>query len=314
MSTQNPRTTPIAFSPPASVPARAPAATPAAVLRPLTGPIQIDCNGVQHELRSGSLLIGRLAECDLMLEDDLVSRMHARIFVGPDGVTIEDLHSTNGVYVNGDRIVQVASLNAGDRAVIGVQELTFQEIGTDPAPPLEAPPLAAPPASVELLRIPAVKSSDTPGLQGRSSAVPVTARAEALDLLGTLARRLANEHKAEQAPRMLGPHLRGILRGASSGLVVPEALATSASEYAIDLAHWTADPAWLDYVVELHLVTRRLVPGPILAALQRAERWVGAMNRPLLEYYVSSFAERVKTLDRDEKGRLTMLRRILKKR
>jgi hypothetical protein len=142
----------------------------------------------------------------------------------------------------------------------------------------------------------------------------VTARAEALDLLGTLARRLANEHKAEQAPRMLGPHLRGILRGASSGLVVAESLATSASEYAIDLAHWTADPAWLDYVIELHLVTRRLVAGPILAALQRAERWVGAMNRPLLEYYVSSFADRVKTLDRDEKARLTMLRRILKKR
>jgi hypothetical protein len=113
---------------------------------------------------------------------------------------------------------------------------------------------------------------------------------------------------------MLGPHLRGILRGASSGLVVPDTLAISASEYAIDLAHWTADPTWLDYVIELHLVTHRLVPSTILAALQRAERWVGAMNRPMLEYYVSSFSERSKQLDRDEKARLTVLRRILKKR
>jgi hypothetical protein len=311
MSTQNFRITPIAFSPPASSPPPAPA-----VLRPLAGPIVINCNGTQHELRSGSLLIGRLAECDIMLEEELVSRMHARIFVGPDGVTIEDLHSTNGVFVNGDRIVQVASLNVGDRALIGAQELSFEEIRTDPAPPLSPSLSTPPPSGSGTFRAaePLTPAQQAPNQAGAAAAIPVTARAEALDLLGTLARRLANENKAEQAPRMLGPHLRGILRGASSGLVVPEALATSASEYAIDLAHWTADASWLDYVIELHLVTRRLVPSSILAALQRAERWVGAMNRPMLEYYVASFSERSKQLDRDEKARLTVLRRILKKR
>ena len=67
-------------------------------------------------------------------------------------------------------------------------------------------------------------------------------------------------------------------------------------------------------MIELHLVTKRLVSAPILAALQRAERWVGPLNRSLLEYYIASFAERPKGFDRDDKARLAMLRRLLKKK
>jgi pSer/pThr/pTyr-binding forkhead associated (FHA) protein len=298
MSKFTPRNTPLAFTPPA----RRASQPPASVLRPLLGPILVTCGNVSQELRSGSLLIGRLAECDLMLDEVLVSRMHARLLVTSEGVTLEDLHSTNGVYVNGDRITQAAALNVGDRALIGSQEISFSEIGTDPAPNssfnLEEPRTS-----------PIVETSHSGSKPG---AIPITTRADALQLLGTMARRLANEHKAEQAPRMLGPHLRGILRGAGSGLVVPEALSTLASEYALDLAHWTADPRWLDYVVELHLVTKRLFSAPILAALQRAERWVGPLNRSLLEYYVAACARM--QLDRDEKARLALVKRILKKK
>lgn len=310
MTTQAPRKTPVAVPPPAARSA-APRA-PAALAKPLVGPIAVTCAGVSLELRSGSLLIGRLSECDLVLEDTLVSRMHARIYVSAEGVRLEDLHSTNGVYVNGDRIVQTAALNVGDHAVIGTQSLSFSEIGTDPAPPLSSPPLSGLGPQVAPAQTPS--APDTPRSLDKAAPIPITARAEALDLLGTLARRLANEHKADQAPRMLGPHLRGILRGASSGLVVPEALSALASEYAIDLAHWTADARWLDYVIELHLVTRRLMSATILAGLQRAERWVGPMNRPLLEYYVNSFAGQQRDLDPSERSRMGLLRRILKKK
>lgn len=292
------RTTPVAFLRPLR------SQRPTAVPRPLVGPIGVKCADMALELRSGSLLVGRLTECDLVLDDPLVSRMHARIALASDAVTLEDLHSTNGVYVNGERLLQVVSLNVGDCVVIGGQEIELTELRTDPAP---SPPVAdeesqPPPSTPKTLRtaLPA-------------NAIPITARAEALDMLGTLARRLANEHKADQAPRMLGPHLRGILRGASSGLVVPEALSDLASEYALDLAHWTADPLWLDYVIELHLVTGRLISAPLLAGLQRAERWVGSMNRARLEYYVATFAG-TKKLDASAKQRLAMLRRLLKKK
>ena len=307
MTTRTHRTTPLVAPPLTRVPA---ARAPTSVPRPLVGPILVTCAGVSQELRNGSLLVGRLSECDVVLEDSLVSRMHARVCVSKEGVTLEDLHSTNGVYVNGDRVTQVAALNIGDRALIGTQELTFFEIGTDPAPPRSSSPVASPEAAVNTAKA----APDASRALDKSVAIPVTARAEALDLLGTLARRLANEQKAEQAPRMLGPHLRGILRGAGAGLVVPESLSTLASEYALDLAHWTAESRWLDYVIELHLVTKRLLSAPSLAALQRAERWVGPINRPLLEYYVASFGSRLKELDASEKARLGMLRRLLKRK
>jgi len=302
MTKDKKRTTPVTTLRPSRGVERLPAA-----VRPLMAPINVTAGAMTQELRSGSLLIGRSSECEIVLHDHLVSRVHARLVVTADGVTLEDLHSTNGVYVNGDRIVQMAALNAGDVAMIGSEELTFAEIGTDPVPP---PP---PPSTPEAAEHPSPSTPRAPAPIDPGAVIPITARAEALDLLGTLARRLANEQKGEQAPRMLGPHLRGILRGAGAGLVVPETLSRLACEYALDLAHWTADPSWLDYVIELHLVTKRLLSAPLLAGLQRAERWVGPMNRSLLEYYVTSFAGQ-KQLDASEKRRLLLLRRLLKKK
>lgn len=273
---------------------------------PLVGPVLVRCGPAEHELRRGSLLIGRGHECEIVVEDPLVSRLHARIHVDAEGVKVEDLYSTNGVFLNGERIMHARLIHGGDRLFVGNHEITFVEIRTDPAP---AP--SVPPASVRYSQEPGTRPNIS---EGAGMDIPITARADALDLLGNLARRLANDVKAEQAPRMLGPHLQGILRGASAGLIVPPPLCEIASEYAVDLAHWTSDPSWLDYVVELHLVTKRLMSATTISALQRSERWVGALNRKQLEYYVGGFAPTQGKLDKDERARLATLRRILKKK
>jgi len=83
------------------------------------------------ELREGSLLAGRLPECDVMIDDGLVSRMHARISVRDDSVVVEDLHSTNGVYVNGARITHSALLREGDRLLLGTTEISLFEARPD---------------------------------------------------------------------------------------------------------------------------------------------------------------------------------------
>jgi hypothetical protein len=277
--------------------------------KPLAPPIRIACGGAEHELRQGSALIGRGTECELVVDDSLVSRMHARIEVNAEGVWLEDLYSTNGVYLNGERILQPRLIHEGDCVFVGGQELTFVELRTDPASAPSTPPLSSRFAGTH--DPPTYK---THGNHGAPADIPITARADALDLLGNLARRLANDVKAEQAPRMLGPHLEGILRGASTGLVVPEALGQIACEYAIDLAHWTGEARWLDYVVELHLVTKRMMSAATVSALQRSERWIGALDRSLLDYYVNSFASRGAELDREARARLATLRRLLKKK
>lgn len=272
---------------------------------PLTGPVMVRSGSLECELRRGSLLVGRGTECDLTLEDPLVSRLHARIHLDPEGVKAEDLYSTNGVYLNGERITHARLVHTGDRLFVGSHEVTFVPLPPDPA---RAP--SVPPSSVPYNREPATRPNIVPGALD----IPITARADALDLLGSLARRLANDVKAEQAPRMLAPHLQGILQGASAGLVVPPALCEIASEYAVDLAHWTSDSSWLDYVVELHLVTKRLMSAATIASLQRSERWVGALDRRQLEYYVGSFVQSQRRFDKEERTRMSTLRRLLKKR
>lgn len=67
----------------------------------------------------GPLQIGRGATCDLRLEDVYVSNVHARIFPREGCWYVEDLGSTNGTFVNEERIAAPAPVRAGDRVRVG---------------------------------------------------------------------------------------------------------------------------------------------------------------------------------------------------
>jgi two-component system, cell cycle response regulator len=75
--------------------------------------------GAVRRLDVPTLLIGRGSECDLALQDDGVSRRHAKIIqYGNGAVTVKDLGSTNGTFVNG-RPVTTTTLEDGDRIQLG---------------------------------------------------------------------------------------------------------------------------------------------------------------------------------------------------
>jgi pSer/pThr/pTyr-binding forkhead associated (FHA) protein len=63
--------------------------------------------------------IGRGIECELRIEDTYASQQHARIFGRNGGWYVEDLGSTNGTFVNEQRLVAPAMLQPGDRVRIG---------------------------------------------------------------------------------------------------------------------------------------------------------------------------------------------------
>ncbi len=71
------------------------------------------------DVTEATTLVGRGADCGLVLLDESVSRVHARIGIRPDGTAVvEDLEATNGVFVN-DRAVKVWELSDGDRLRFG---------------------------------------------------------------------------------------------------------------------------------------------------------------------------------------------------
>jgi len=68
------------------------------------------------------IIVGRSSDLDMVLVEDMVSRKHARIAMQQDQIWIEDLGSTNGTFVNGEKIKR-ARLKEGDRVLIGTSIL-----------------------------------------------------------------------------------------------------------------------------------------------------------------------------------------------
>ena len=85
--------------------------------------IRIDGERPVAHVLSRRTRIGRAAGCELQIESSSVSRHHAMVLVGPREAIIEDLNSTNGVFVNG-RKVSRQPLSDGDAVTIG--EIQFR--------------------------------------------------------------------------------------------------------------------------------------------------------------------------------------------
>jgi pSer/pThr/pTyr-binding forkhead associated (FHA) protein len=103
----------------------APAARPAGqgvrsyVLRFISGKYQ---GGEFPVVPEKQILVGRSSDLDMVLVEDMVSRKHAKIAMQSDQIWIEDLGSTNGTFVNGEKIKR-ARLKEGDRVLIGTSIL-----------------------------------------------------------------------------------------------------------------------------------------------------------------------------------------------
>lgn len=108
------------------------------VLRFISGKYQ----GGEFPLPNNSeIIVGRSSDLDMVLVEDMVSRRHAKLTVNGDQVFIQDLGSTNGTFVNGERIKR-ARLQEGDRILIGTSiiKLVASEVSasaSEPRPRLE---------------------------------------------------------------------------------------------------------------------------------------------------------------------------------
>jgi general secretion pathway protein A len=75
-------------------------------------------------LKLGRIIVGRTADNDVQIDSRFVSRHHCQLVTTAQGCVIEDLNSTNGIYVQGKR-VRRHNLNDGDVVVIGKHELMY---------------------------------------------------------------------------------------------------------------------------------------------------------------------------------------------
>lgn len=78
------------------------------------------------------VIVGRSTDLDMVLVDEMVSRKHAKLVLRNDRVELADLGSTNGVFVNGERVKE-ASVGIGDRILVGSNILRVVDLGSSTA-------------------------------------------------------------------------------------------------------------------------------------------------------------------------------------
>jgi len=122
----------------------------AADAQPIHGRLLVATDGRTVEermLRVGRIIVGRTPDNDLQIDSRFVSRHHCQIVTTAHSCVIEDLNSTNGIYVKSKR-VRRHYLNDGDVVVIGKHELIYvderlartRNLMLDTVPGLQVPP------------------------------------------------------------------------------------------------------------------------------------------------------------------------------
>lgn len=248
-----------------------------------------------HDLPLGKseVLLGRGADCDVMLASALVSRHHAKLWLGEHEIRIEDLGSRNGVFVNGEPIAGVRTLQVGDRIDLGDEELELvhhvvaDHRGRETQTQMRAQlPESEPPESEERTR-----------------------QASAFVLLGSLLDKLLALGRAEEAERLMSTHLERVLAEAERG-VRPEALST-AGEYSVRLADATGKARWVDFVIRLYAAMREPLPTPQVDALHAVVRKVRGADVAALRRYVDVLRERAAELTAAERFALRRIESLV---
>jgi pSer/pThr/pTyr-binding forkhead associated (FHA) protein len=239
-----------------------------------------------HELAVplGTFFIGRGSECQLALDDPLVSRKHAAIRIYAGGALIEDLGSRNGVYLNGVRIEKAEPLGDGDQIRIGSQDLSFYENS-------DANPLSSERATRVTRREMQVAETrqGNPDVQTAISTSPMgTAqpRGGGLSIIGGVADKALALGRADDAERILQRSLDDLLVRAGRGEVDAET-AERAAGFAVRLAAATGRGVWVDYTFRLYTAQTALLPARIVDELYAAVRKVKHTDKSLLRAYTA---------------------------
>lgn len=114
------------------------------------------------------VVVGRSSDLDMVLVEDMVSRKHAKITVAGGKVIIEDLGSTNGTFVNGEKIKQ-ARLKEGDRILIGTSILKLVAQGSEE----EVDDVAVRARLEEAARMSAARQSKASSMTGKIEEIPL---------------------------------------------------------------------------------------------------------------------------------------------
>jgi hypothetical protein len=245
----------------------------------------------EFDLPHGATVIGRSLDCNLTIEDPLVSREHARIIIDDDGAHLEDMKSRNGVRVNGLAVHGSTPLRDGDRVRIGTQDLVFCSVGQAgnktwrrTTGVLRLCTKCRLPYASEMLSCPHCDGAEqtdertlTTNSEDYRTMWNVELMVEALDRALALGRPVDADRIARRATARLDELIL------SGGAIEGDALGTVAAKVAaMTLA--TDDPTWALWVINLYRRTRSIPSLDVANRLaEAAAKHAARLRGPLAE-------------------------------
>lgn len=258
------------------------------------------------ELAPGQFVIGRSTDCQLSLDDPLVSRRHAKITIQPDGVFVEDLGSRNGVLVDGVRIEGRRRVTDGNRITIGSQDMTLIEGQRERATTMSAVPSSLVTFVGEGTLSGLEKMPIVPGVTGSAPVAMPTSptpppdppledqsrRNDTFKLLGGVADKAIAMGRAEDAERLLQAVLNQVIDNARQRRISDPATIEQAARFAARLASSTGKTSWFDYVIELYGLEEKVMPSAVVDELHLAIRKVPSPRLGALRDYIEALQDR----------------------
>jgi hypothetical protein len=275
----------------------------------------------EFDLPRGITVIGRSLDCNLTIEDPLVSRQHARIQVDDEGGSVEDMESRNGVRVNGHTIRGATPLRDGDRVRIGTQDFVFCRV--DPAGKAHSKTTGVLrlcancrlPYPREMAACPnceATEQTDEETLSGSFGTQNQTAWS--VQLLVEALERALSLGRTGDAERIVRRATAQVEELVAAGGAIDTKTLSSLAVQAVATTLATNDPTWVLWAVEIYRRTDRVPPIEVVdrvaeAAVHHRGIVRGALHALLT--HLDGKARSAKTGEMDALTRLERLRAML---
>ena len=232
-------------------------------------------------LYHGETLIGRSAECTLCLDDDRLSRVHAKFMASPSQVEIVDLGSRNGTYVNEVRLRDRVILSNGDRIRMGQTEMILYITGR---------------------KTRRARSGRTLGGATLVDMSPSGGGSES-DVLY----RVLQLGRLDEAEKLLKARVANLVR-ADPPLAVDHILSNNVLGAMLTLADKSMDARWLHRLFKLHVTCQWFMTEDIQKRVEQLIRAIGRVGGDGLSAYMGYWSTRTKTLSEAKRAQLARLR------
>lgn len=267
-------------------------------------PYRLRFHGTEIELSSGSSVIGRSAGCKVVLDGDQVSRRHARLSVADERVTIIDLDSANGVFVNGERVERPRLLSNGDLLMVGGHQL---ELVAEEASPARKARASFPRVSGTRPQRSALDSLWDDDEDGDESYGMRTEPVSQFQLVAGAADQLLARGRVERAESLLEPHLLRLLERASQGRPPSQQDGDQAVSLALELARGSGAGRWIDFVFDLQHAAGRMLAPSAIDELATALRAAPAADHQRMRQFIDELVAKKDGLGAKEQNALSRL-------